>query len=163
MPSVFGGISQPAIATPFDNTTNGFNAIDVQSAIEESKNTLTLTQITDTSNATTSSGTDVLLTTMTNTPVSGTWLVQFNGSTTSNAAGMAISFSIFVNGVQDAGSLIKVIPADGGALSSGSGRAVCTCIGTAVVNGSQAIEIRWSTSTGTATCHARRLILTRIA
>lgn len=35
-------INQPALATPFDNSTNGFNANNVQEAIEESKNTLTI-------------------------------------------------------------------------------------------------------------------------
>lgn len=28
-------VNQPAVATPFDNETNGFSAMDVQTAIEE--------------------------------------------------------------------------------------------------------------------------------
>lgn len=119
-------------------------------------------EVTDTNNATTTSGTDALLTTMTVTPVAGTYLCIFSTSIDNNAAGMAVSVSYYIGGTQKGASLVKSSVFDGGALSAGDARGVISLTTIATVNGSQAVEIRWSTSSGTATCGSRTLDLVRI-
>lgn len=123
---------------------------------------LTTQVVTDTANTTTTSGSDVLLTSMTLTPVAGTYMVIFNTSVTDAAAGSAVSFSLYIGGVQDSGSLVKVAPFDGGTLSATSARSTAACIAVETVNGSQSIAVQWSTSSGTPTCGPRRMILLRI-
>lgn len=164
--SAVGGYSSASVvasSVPFDNSSNGFVATDVQAAIEETSNFLTVVEVTATGNTTTTSGTDALMNSMTRTPIAGTYLVLFNTDINSNAAGSAISLSYYVGGVQVASSLRKTSHFDGGTLSAGSARAVSSLQSVIAVNGSQAIEVRWSTSGGTATAAARSLITIRTA
>lgn len=102
-------------------------------------------------------GTDTLLAGMTLTPLAGRYLVWFSCDLNSTAAGDVVSISIYVGGVQKADSLRKVMPFAGGTLTSGSQRVGVDTNGLVTVNGSQAIEIRWSTSAGAPTAAARTL------
>lgn len=115
-----------------------------------------------TGNTTTTSSTDALMNGMTKTPAAGTYLVLFNTDIDSNAAGAAISFSYYLAGVQIGSSLRKISPFDGGALSAGDARAVAALQDVITVTGAQAIEVRWSTSSGTATAANRSLILMQV-
>lgn len=117
--------------------------------------------VTATASTTTNSGTDALLNSMTSTPAAGTYSVQFNCDVQCNSPGGAVSFSIYVGGSQIAVSLLKTIPLDGGTLSIGTGRDIIFLIEEVAVNGSQAVEVRWSTSSGTATVGNRKLRLRR--
>lgn len=155
--------SPVARSIPFDNSTNGFVSTNVQAAIEETSNFLTVNEITATADATTTSSTDALINSMTTTPVAGTYLVFFNASATSNTAGAAISFSYYLAGSQIAATLRKIIPLDGGTLSVGSARGLTGIHQKVTFNGSQALEVRWSISSGTGTCHQRVLTSIRIA
>lgn len=157
------GITPVAGEIPFDNATNGWISTDVQSAIQESTHTLFAAEVTGFTDLNTTSTTDSLLTGMTITPAAGTYLVWFSTSITSNLAGAAVSTSFYVGGVQKADSLRKIIPLDGGALSVGAARGIMQFQGLITVNGSQAIEIRWSTSGGTATCGPRTMNTLRVA
>lgn len=112
---------------------------------------------------TTTSSTDSLLNGMTITPAAGTYLILFNSDIDSNAAGAAISVSVYIGGTQVASTLRKIIPFDGGALSAGDARGIAATQHIATVNGSQAIEIRWSISSGTASAANRSLITLRVA
>lgn len=154
--------TQVASSVPFDNSTNGFTSTDVQAAIEEAAHNLAELEASATATATTSSGTDAILTSMTLTPIAGTYMVWFSCDVTSPTAGAAISFSIYVGGVQKADSLRKIIPFSGGTLTSGNARAVAATNGVVTVNGSQAITIEWSTSAGTMTAGARTLNTLRV-
>lgn len=120
-------------------------------------------EITATGTVTTNSGTDAVITSMTTTPAAGTYLVLFNTDMISNAAGAAITFSIYLGGSQIAATQRKIIPFDGGTLSSLTARGLATLQALVAVNGSQAIDIRWSTSGGTATLSDRSLITLRVA
>lgn len=148
-----------------DNTTDANKPVSTAqaAAILAASYALTSGEASATGDATTSSGTDALLTGMTQTLASGTYLVWFNTSITSPTPGAAISSSIYVGGVQKADSLRKIIPCDGGTLSSGSGRGIMQVVGRVTVNGSQAVELRWSTSSGTATCGPRTMNWLRVA
>lgn len=119
--------------------------------------TLVTSSTTATGDTTTTSGTDALINSMTVTPAAGTYLVLFNSSMVSNQAGATISTSYYVGGSQVAASLRKIIPFDGGTLSALNARGLMTLSEEIAVNGSQAIEVRWSTSGGTATCGPRSL------
>lgn len=119
-------------------------------------------EISATADATTTSGTDVLLTGMTTTPAAGTYLVLFSSSITSNAAGAAITSSFYVAGVQKADSIRKISPFDGGTLSATTARGAMVIQGLIAVTGSQAIEVRWSISSGTGTCGPRTMNLIKV-
>lgn len=108
---------------------------------------------------TTTSGTDVLVSGMTLTPVAGTYKVSFTGSVEVSVSG-AITFpSIYVGGVQEASSERQIQRTGflGGTISQGF---ACEAIVTA--NGSQAIEGRIRTTAGTATIHERTLIIVEV-
>lgn len=115
-----------------------------------------------TSTITTTSSTDALMTGMTTTPASGIYEVLFNCDVQCNNAGGAVSFSIYVGGAQIASSLLKTIPLDGGTLSIGTGRDIVFLLDEVSPNGAQAVEIRWSTSGGTATTSNRKLALLKV-
>lgn len=120
------------------------------------------TQITSTSNATTTSTSDVLMTTMTATPIAGTYLVMFSAVVQQNAAGDSATISIYVNGTQDANSVRDFAPFDGGALSAGQASCVASVQGVYTVNGSQSIAIQWHVSGGTGTVFQRNMTLLKI-
>lgn len=130
--------------------------------ISESQIPNTATEVTDTASATTTSSTDALLTAMTITPVAGTYLCNFSSSIDNNTAGMAVSVSYYIGGTQKGATLIKSSVFDGGALSAGDARGSVHLSTLVTVTGSQAIEIRWSTSSGTATCGPRSMSVVRV-
>lgn len=117
-----------------------------------------------TSNASAAAGTgaDALLTSMTLTPIAGTYYVSCSFDINSAVAGAAIQASIYVAGVQVADSQRKVVPFSGGTLTSGSARAVLHTQALVTVTGSQAIEIRWSTSNTGPTAASRNLIALKV-
>lgn len=138
----------------FDNTVNKFVADNVQAAIEEA---CKVNAVTATANATTTSGTDALITGMTATPTVGTWYFSFDSSMISNNAGAIITYSIYLGGAQIAATIRTIAPFDGGTLSALNARGAAVVNAVVAVNGSQAVEVRWNTSGGTATCGARAL------
>lgn len=160
--SEYVSTSQVAASTPFDNATNSYVATDTQAAIEETNKHLIAAEAIDANNATTTSGTDAVLTSMTITPGAGTYMVWFSSSITSNNAGAAISYSYYVNAVQKAATLNKISPFDGGTLSATTARGAVSLVSLITVTAGQAIDVRWSTSGGTATCGPRTLAYLRI-
>lgn len=122
----------------------------------------TVTYVSATATVTTTSGTDALITSMTATPAAGNYLVHFNCDVQCNNAGGAVSFSYYIAGVQQTTSLRKTIPLDGGTLSIGTGRDIVFIMDYVTVTGAQAVEVRWSTSAGTATVGDRTFILERV-
>ncbi len=112
-------------------------------------------EVSSSSNATTTSGTDAVLTGMTLTPAAGTYLVLFTGTTTSNQAGAAITESFYIGGVQRADSVRKISPFDGGTLSATSARGDVSISGIVTFDGLTSISVEWSTSGGTATAGPR--------
>lgn len=123
---------------------------------------LPVTEVTATANATTSSGTDALLTGMTITPTPGTYLVLFSTDMSTNNVGSTTTLSLYNNGVRDANTVRALSPFDGGALSAGS--ASCgVSINKIIVVTAGAVQIEWNTNGGTSTCGPRTLNLIRIA
>lgn len=123
---------------------------------------LSVIEVSDTANATTTSNTPALLTTMSITAIAGTYLVWFSSSTTSNGTNCTQTFGLYNNGVLKTDSSRTIQPYDGGTL------AATTAIGAVAINGivtvtTGAVEIHWSTAGGTATCHQRTLNMLRIS
>lgn len=160
MPAVM--TTQVASSVPFDNATNGFTATNVQTAIEEVHNqTPTATEVSATVDATTTSTTDVLMTSMTITPIAGKYFVAFSGCVDHSNQSVAVVGSIYSGGSRKADSERSVVPRFNGV--GANSLSPCMAInGVVTVNGSQAIEIRWKTASGTATVHTRTLDIVRV-
>jgi hypothetical protein len=97
----------------------------------------------------------VVITGMTITPPAGTYSVFFDAPFDHTANGTAITIGIYVGGVLQTNSTRAY-------LGRGASRSSFTSACFAVVNGAQAIDVRWSTGANTASCYNRRLSLIRI-
>lgn len=105
----------------------------------------------ETGDITTTSGTDVLATGMSITPVAGTYEVIFGCSVENSNAGGVMFVSIWSAGAQVAASE-REVDAPGSNESSAA-----ETIARVTVDGSQAIEGRWRRSAGTAMMHERQM------
>jgi hypothetical protein len=120
------------------------------------------TEVSATADTTTTSTTDVLMNTMTITPVAGTYLVSFSTTVDHSAQNVAVVISIYAGGTLKADSVRGPIPRTN-AIGAISMSMMASTNGVVTVNGSQAIEIRWKTASGTATAHQRTLDILRVA
>lgn len=154
-----------ALATPFDNSTNSFVATNVQAAIEEVHNAtitnLSTTEVSATADTTTTSTTDVLINAMTITPVAGTYLVWFGTCVDHSAQSVAVTVSLYAGGVLLTETVRSPVPRFNGIGANSLNPNVNTFTKVAV-NGSQAIEARWKTASGTATAHQRTMFILRV-
>lgn len=159
--SPYSSSTQVASSVPFDNATNSFVATDVQAAIEEVRSLINQ-EISATADTTTTSTTDVLVSGMTVTPVSGTYLVWFSSSVDHSNQSVAVVVSLYSGGTLKANSVRSPIPRFNGvgAITLGP---VVAINGTVTVNGAQAIEIRWKTASGTATMHQRCINIVKVS
>ena len=117
---------------------------------------LPVTSVVSSSSVTTTSNTDVVFDSCTITPAAGTYLVLFSTTLTSNTSGATFTMSAYSAGTQLADTVRTCIPQVDASGGLGGNNAVTVpetisinCITT--VNGSQAIDIRWHRSAGTAT------------
>lgn len=149
-------ITPVAPGIPYDNSTDGWVANNVQAAIEEAPIHLRAGEVSSTATYTTTT-TDALITGMTVTLVAGTYLVWFSCDANVSTAGAAVSASYYVGGVQKADSLRKIVPFDGGLGSVTAARGAISINGLITVNGTQAIEVRGSSSTAGQTLATRTL------
>lgn len=155
-------VSPVAASIPFDNSTNGFTANNVQAAIEEATYQLSDFEATATASITAGTGADALMTGMTLSPTPGIYIALFSCDILCATAGAATSVSIYVGGAQIADTLRKVAPFDGGTLSSTSARCGVAINKRITVTVGQAIEVRWSASNGTNTAASRTLTIFRV-
>lgn len=146
-----------------NTSTNGYLSSTDWNTFNNKQSALTPIEVSSVISATAGTGSDVLLTGMTSTPASGTYLVWFSCDLNSITAGVVIGVSIYVGGIQKTDSLRKTMPFSGGTLTSGSQRVGVYTNGQVTVNGSQAIEIRWSTSAGAPTAASRTMNLLKIS
>lgn len=112
---------------------------------------------------TTTSTTDIVMTGITITPVSGTYKVMGTTTFRHNTNNALAFLSVWAAGVQIASSQSSATPQP----QAGVGAALsidipATSIAEVSVNGSQAVELRWRTSAGTATSVNRVLTIQRI-
>jgi hypothetical protein len=121
--------------------------------------TVTVSEATATGTITTSSTSDVLATSMTITPSSGTYLVWFHGSSSHSSNGANVFESIYAGGSQVAASEVSSTQPSGGGSSRHYPFACCCQV---TVNGAQAIEGRWRTDAATASMYQRTLEILKI-
>lgn len=118
-----------------------------------------------TSNATTTSTSDILMTGMTLTPASGTYMAVFNGSIGFSTGNQNVIASLYVGGTQQTETVRTVNPGNATGLTTSwtPGTLHIGVTDIVTVNGSQAIEIRWRTSSGTGTVMQRLLQIVRLS
>lgn len=150
---------QPVVyATAVAGATNRFADAGHQHVLA-----ITVSSVSSQTNATTTSATDVALTSMTLTPVAGTYFVFFDTSAQSTAGGNSITFSIYVGGTQVVASSRTIQFPTATLINTGYPFHVASQVAQATVNGSQAISVEWHTNGGTATCLNRTLTIIRTA
>lgn len=124
---------------------------------------ITTNSVNATSGTTTTSATDVLIASMTLTPVAGTYYVSFHTSFTHSANNATITYTLYSGGSAITGTAMIAEPTIQGGLTPTLPFSQPGSIsGFATVNGSQAIEARWKTSGATATAGARILNIVRV-
>lgn len=120
------------------------------------------TEVSATADTTTTSATDVLINAMTITPVAGTYMVWFSSYVDHSAQSVAVVVSIYSGGTLKTDSVRAPVPR----FNALGAQSLAPCVATqglVIVNGSQAIEARWKTASGTATSHQRTLNILRVA
>lgn len=153
-PSIFKGEQS------FGTTAGAPLSTDVNNQVTSGISTI---EVSATADATTTSNTPALLTGMTSTPASGTYFASFSSSTTSNGTNCVQTFGMYVGGTLKADSSRTIQPYDGGTLAAATAIGSVAINGIVTVNGSQTVEIHWSTAGGTATCHQRTFNMIRVA
>lgn len=118
-------------------------------------------EVTATAVVTTTSTADVLMTTMTETPAAGTWLVNFSTWCSHSNGNDTITMSLYFNGTQKTDSVRTLIPFDGavGAITQDMPVSINAIV---AANGTNPVQIEWHTNGGTATCTQRTLDMVRI-
>lgn len=104
----------------------------------------------------TTSSSDVLLSDMTVTPPSGTYLVWAYTNSNNSTNGAINRFSVYSGGVQQ-GNTLDDIQVNNNRHHAWAASCEVT------VNGTQSIEIRWRRSSGTARCFGRYITILRVA
>lgn len=122
---------------------------------------ITNTEVSATASATTTSTSDVLLTTMTTTPAAGTYLVTYSGTATENTGGATITLSVYVAASQQTASVRTAIPFSSAALAVAQPMVMATNA-IVTVNGSQTVQIEWHVSAGTGTINQRTMDIVRL-
>jgi hypothetical protein len=120
-------------------------------------------EVSATSNDTTTSSSDAVLNSMTITPIAGTYLVIFSSWVSQSTANTTVTFSIYVDSTQKADSVRTAIPFGGAILGLSTQDIPVAINGVVTVDGTQAISIKWKTSGGTATAHQRTMNILRIS
>lgn len=116
-----------------------------------------------TTNTTKTGTTQTVIASMTLTPSAGTYLVIFSSTISSSAVDATITLSIYSGGTQVTNSIRTCKPNfTTGILLSASMPLPVSIQCEVTVNGSQAIEARWSTSSGTATANQRSLNIVKL-
>lgn len=166
----FGPVYTSPIArsVPFDNSANGFAAIEIQAAIEESTKRLVTTQLSQTGLVSTTSSAFAPVSGMSLTPTTGTYVLLFTAFFYTSGVNTQGEVILRVGGVEVAHS--RRIQYDDAAilglvtLSTNQGGSSATIAAQFSVNGSQAVEILFRSATGGTTyIRERTLLLIQVA
>ena len=169
MPSPSPYITATAVASsiPFDNSTNGFASSDVQSAIEESKSSLSYYSVTGISILTRTSAVFTTVSGMSITPASGTYLVLWSAQTRLGTVSGQGEVAIFVDTNQQTAlthqseldvTIVLGLLGVANATEGGS-----NIVGIISANGSQAVTAQYRSVDGqTMTISNRSLVLIKV-
>lgn len=166
MASVF--MSPVAITIPFDNSTNGFIATNVQTGIEEARTTVLNYSATATANTTTTSGTDAIINSMTLTLPAGTYAIIYSGQIGTSGTNNSGEISLY-NGVSRVTHSVRDIAINVAMLLGIIGTALITIggnqtMGIVTVDGVTAITAQFKVlgGSGTITIGPRSIIALRL-
>ena len=106
---------------------------------------------------TTTSTTDVLVTGMSITPESGTYLVWFSSSASNATSNNSVYVSIYAGGTQAVASERHIITKSAGDTGG------IACSAKVIVNGTQTIEAQWRVDGSTGTLYQRTLVISKVA
>lgn len=159
MPQPQVNLSAVAVSVPYDNSTDGWVAQNVQAAIEEAPLHLRGYEASATATLAVSTTNTVVLSIA--APATGTYFVQFSTDVLCSTAGATATFMIGISGVAKADSVRVVIPLAGGLLS-GNARGCATTTGIVSATLGQTIEIWCQGSSTNPTLGARTLDLLRL-
>lgn len=139
-------------------------SVDTNSQLVSGITNASVNATTTTTTTSTASPSTAVIASMTETPVAGTYYVNFCSSFQSNANNINVLFSIFAGGTKINGTEMSTTPQIQGGLTPSLNQRLPGCTtGFATVNGAQAIEIRWHVSAaGTATAGERIMTIMRI-
>jgi len=112
-----------------------------------------------TGDITTTSGSDVVASGMTLTPGAGDYLVWFSGSIEASGGNTTQNVSIYVNGVKAAHTEREIFTEES---IPNSSFPVATHLYVTGVGAGDTIDVRWRTSSGTATMHERTLTVEKV-
>lgn len=122
---------------------------------------ITNSEVAFSSNITTTSASDVLLTGMSITPsLAGTYLVMFSTWLTQSTGNDIVTMSIYVNGVQNSGSIRSAIPFVGALSAVTQDMPLATQAIVTYTTGT--IQIDWHVNAGTGTAHNGTLDIMRL-
>lgn len=157
-------LTQVAVSTPFDNSTDGWVANNVQAAIEEAPIHLRGAQAALTSAFTFSTaGTVFAMPGLTYTvPATGTYLVMFTGAGEVALAGNTLTLGIYLAGTVVANTSRTIAPFDGGALSAGNAISGVASTWIVTATTSQVITIQGSSSANTSILNSGALVVLRL-
>lgn len=152
-------VTPVAKSTPFDNSSNGFTATDVQTAIEEAKTIaiagpsgLFVSGISSTSTSSTTYGQlDSLTLTAT---LTGNWAIFFDCQATATNSNTTTYVSIFINGVQN--TISERFIDGNGNFSLKTSQVISVAAG-------QIVTIQWKVSAHTASVTGRSLIMIKVS
>ena len=115
-----------------------------------------ITEVSATSDITTTSTSDVVVTGMTVTPGAGDYLVFFTGSMENTNSNKQGTLSIYSNGVQIAASVVQ------SQMPANRPVAMATNAYITGLSAGQVIDVRWNVTANTGTFHQRTLIVQRV-
>lgn len=143
----FGTIAGAPLSTDANNQV--ISGIPLASAYDDSNFTCTTT--------------DQVITGVTiAAPAAGTWEAIMSGDVSSATAGIVVTFHFQMNNATATHGSIKLMPFAGGTLTSGSQRVPWAKSIQSVLNGTNAVEIWCSTSSGTVTVANTALVIKRL-
>lgn len=155
-----------ATAAASSLTTSSTNTQGAASSFARSDHThaisLIHSRVASTSLITTTSTTYVVLTGQTLTPVAGTYLALARAVVTATSNNRTLALSIFVNGAQVTDSEVTTFVRTGSGFLSSTDILSMNTDAIVTVNGSQAIDMRWLTSGGTAQAQGYGLVLIKL-
>jgi hypothetical protein len=138
-------------------TADSAEATGIKWSSPAAATSLTYTNVPATVLTSTTAATYQVITTMTVTPTSGTYIVTFNSSANLSTKNNLYEYAIFKAGVIDTVSHRNLIPVTNGPSLSITTQSVIA------VNGAQTIDVRYQTDGGTFTVYERSMILIKVA
>lgn len=161
--SAYADVRNPVVFVG-ERFLNGITGTPVSTDVNNGlQSGLSSDEVSATTTTTTTSTTDVLMNSMTIRPGAGTYLVWYSTTVTCPSLGATVTSSLYVNGSQLARTERHFQVSVTGALGlGGNSDGVLAGQTKVTIAANQDLEVRWRTSTGTASGFQRTLTILRV-